>query len=113
DASGLGALGDELADLLRLRGLVALEYAQIGFHRRGRRERTALEVVDDLSDDVLAGAGHDQARTLGRTVELLAPTDLTAQARSLTRAGVLVVVDRNGHGHLPAFPALRRTRSPA
>ena len=42
------ALGDELADLAGLGGLVALEGAQVGLHAAGRRERLADEVVDDL-----------------------------------------------------------------
>src|SRR5690606_32545644 len=38
NAGGLRALGDELADLASLGGLVALERAQVGLERRSRRD---------------------------------------------------------------------------
>src|SRR5690348_3098638 len=60
----LRPLGDELADLARLRGLVALDRAEVRLDRRRRRQGLADQVVDDLRGDVLRRTGHDQARTL-------------------------------------------------
>src|SRR3546814_417688 len=93
DASCLGALGDELADLLRLGSLVAIEATQVGLHGGGRSERLADQVVDDLDADVLGGAGDDQARTLVRAADLLATTDLATQTRCDAGRGVLAVLE--------------------
>ena len=64
-----------------LGGLVAVEGAQVGLHGRGRRQRLADQVVDDLHGDVLGRPGHHQARTLGGAGDLLAAAHLAAQAR--------------------------------
>src|SRR4051794_12323268 len=61
DSSSLGALGDELADLRRLGGLVTVEATQVRLHGGRRRERLAHQVVDDLDADVLGGTGDHQA----------------------------------------------------
>src|SRR5450759_551248 len=50
----LGALGDQLANLAGLRGLVTIEGTQVCFHRRGRSQGLAQRVVDDLPEDVPA-----------------------------------------------------------
>ena len=82
DAGGLGALGDELADL-------AWPWRSC---RRRRTRRSASMVEADASVlpsrssttcamMCLRRPGDDQARTLGRAVDLLAATDLAAQAR--------------------------------
>src|SRR4051794_16618190 len=109
DARRLGPLGDELADALGLGGLVTLEAAQVGLHRAGVGQRAADTVVDHLCGDVLRGAGDHQARTLGGAGETLAPPDLATQTRGHAAPGVLALLERDGHRHLPAFPTLRRT----
>src|ERR1700710_3190463 len=76
DTSGLRALGDELADLACLGGLVTLDRADVVLHGRGRRERLADQVVDDLHADVLRGARHHEATTLRGAVDLLAAAQL-------------------------------------
>src|SRR3954447_20791837 len=113
DARALRALGHQLADLLGLGGLVALERAQVGLHAGGGHQGAADEVVDHLDADVLRGAGDDQARTLRGPVELLAAPHLTVQTGLRPGSGVLVLGQRDRHGHLPAFPTLRRMCSPA
>ena len=55
DAGGLGALGNELADLARLGGLVTVEGAQICFERGCEGQRVTLGVIDDLDEDVRDG----------------------------------------------------------
>src|SRR6478609_3963252 len=106
DTSRLGTLSDQLADLLGLGGLVTGEAAQVGLHGRRRRERLAHDVVDHLDGDVLRGAGHDQARTLGGAVDLLTTADLTTQTRLRARSGVLVVRKRDRHGSLTSLSDL-------
>src|SRR3954470_24733207 len=113
DAGGLRALGDELTDGLRLVGLRTGAGAQVRLEGGGRDEGLAEGVVDDLGDHVPGRLGDDQARTLGRAVDLLAAADLALEARLDLGSGVLVVGQRDGHRHLPAFPTLRRTFSPA
>jgi small subunit ribosomal protein S5 len=112
DAGGLGPLGDQLADLLGLGGLVASERAQVGLHARGGDQRVAGEVVDHLDTDVLRRTGDHQARPLRGAEQLLAPAQLALQASAGAGCGVLVLGQGDGHGHLPAFPTLRRTYSP-
>src|SRR5690348_2938408 len=113
DALLLGTRGNELADLAGLLGLVATSRPQVGLHGRRVRQRLADEVVDDLHRDVLGGAGHDQARTLGRTVDALATAHLATQTRRGAAGLDATLVQRDSHGYLPAFPTLRRTCSPA
>src|SRR5262245_7080646 len=60
DARGLRTLGDQLADLLGLGGLVAAEGAQVGFHAGRRDQGLADEVVDDLDADVLRRPGDHE-----------------------------------------------------
>ncbi|GMA91175.1 hypothetical protein GCM10025869_17040 [Homoserinibacter gongjuensis] len=105
DARLLGALGDELADLLRLGGLVTVEGAQVHLERRRGCHGVALGVVDDLHEDVAGRTGDDETRTLGGA------DDALAQAR-VTTVALRRLADAS-HDHLPAFPALRRTTSPA
>src|SRR5665647_2743330 len=57
DPGALGALGDQLANLAGFGGLVTLEGTQVRFHGRGRSQRLARRVVDDLHEDVPAGSG--------------------------------------------------------
>ena len=70
-------LRNQLADLACLAGLICFECAQIGFHGGGRGQGLADEVVDHLGGDVLRGAGHDQARTLGGAGDLAANPAVT------------------------------------
>src|SRR3954471_6396951 len=112
DTGGLGALGDELTDGLGLVGLRSVVRAQVRLEGGRRHQRLADRVVDDLGDHVLGRLGDDQTRALGGAVELLATADLALEASLDLGSGVLVVGQRDGH-HLPAFPTLRRTFSPA
>src|SRR5690606_15837740 len=105
DAGGLRTLGDELADLAGLGGLVTLERTQFGLQRGGGGDGVALAVVDELHEDVACRTVDDQARTR------LGAHDLLAKAGVTTRAGVGLRL--HSHDYLPAFPALRRTTSPA
>ena len=105
DAGCLRTLSDELADLAGLGGLVTIERPQVGFEGGCRGQRVALAVVHDLHEYVTGRAGDDQTGTLGGADDLLAKTGVA------TRAGVGLRLD--AHGYLPAFPALRRTTSPA
>src|SRR4051794_7383608 len=97
DARALRPLGHQLADLLGLGGLVALEGAQVGLHGGGRDQRLAHEVVDHLHADVLGRAGHDQARPLGRPVDLLAAPHLAVEACLGAGRGVLVLGQGDTH----------------
>src|SRR3954451_18173981 len=91
DASAPRPLGHQLADLLGLGGLVALEGAQVGLHGGGRDQRLAHEVVDHLHADVLGRAGHDQARPVRGDRDLLAAPRLTVEARLRAGRSVLVL----------------------
>src|SRR3954447_8431195 len=102
DARALRPLGHQLADLLGLGGLVALEGAQVGFHGGGRDQRLAHEVVDDLHADVLGRPGHDQARPVRGARDLLAAPHLTVEAR--LRAGRSVLVLGQGDTHVTYQP---------
>src|SRR3954451_9810430 len=113
DAGGLGPLGDQAADQLGLVGLVTRLGPQVALHRGGLDQRLAEGVVDHLGTDVLGRPGDHQARALGRAGHVLAAADLPAQPGPDARRGVLVLLERDRHGHLPAFPTLRRTCSPA
>src|SRR5690606_1167990 len=114
DAGVQGPARDELADLAGLGRLVAGVGAQVRLHRRRADQRVALVVVDDLDEHVPVGAGHDQARPLGRAEDLLpdpqmpAPALQRATARGLSGQGLGAC-----HDYLPAFPTLRRTYSPS
>ena len=112
NAQRLGALGDQLADLAGGAHLVALDALGGLLQGGGRAQGVADGVVHDLSHHVAVGPGDHQAGTLGRAGDVLAHalvTDLAGDG-----AGVaLAPLDRVSHGHLPAFPTLRRTFSPA
>src|SRR5262249_7748947 len=102
DAVDLGLLGflrEQLADLGRLRGLVALE--RLDLQPAGRRNGAAVRVVNELRDDAAIGARDDQARALGRAGDLPPDTAMPAQARFANR--------ERRHARLPTF---RRTYSP-
>src|SRR3954470_3358996 len=112
DAGRLGPLGEQPPDLLGLGRLVTARGAEVGLHGGGGREGPAGGVVDDLGQDVPGRPGHDEPRTLGSAEDLLARPDLAAQPRPGLGRGALVRRQRDSH-HLPAFPTLRRTFSPA
>ena len=56
--------------------------AKVSFERRGRSDRVALAVIDELNEHVARRTGDDEAGTLGGADDLLAKTGVT------TRAGV-------------------------
>ena len=62
DAGGLGPLGDEPTDDGRLLGLGSTRSAKLLLRRRGRGERPAGRVVDDLGVDVVEAAEHREPR---------------------------------------------------
>ena len=68
-----------------------------------------LGFVHQLRDDVPRRTGDDETGPLRGAADVLADTLVTARPR-----GVLALrpLDGDSH-HLPAFPALRRTTSPA
>src|SRR5690606_11220402 len=101
DAGGLGALGDQFADLAGLGGLVTVERAEVALERGSGCHGVALAVVHDLHEYVTGGTGHDQARTRLGADDLLAKAGVTTR----TRVGLRL----HSHDYLPAFPALRRT----
>src|SRR4051812_4478257 len=114
DTGGLGALGDELADLARLDRLVAFQRPQIDLEGRRRGQRAADHVVDHLGDDVPGGPGHHQAGTLGGAGDLLAHAQMTAGTGGVLPLAGATTAALHTDGHfLPAFPTLRRITSPA
>src|SRR5918993_5299811 len=102
DAGVGGALGEELAGLLRL--LAAIELSELVLGPRDGGERLARVVVDQLSGDAPIGAEYRDARPLRRPAHFGA--NPTAAAKTLLSLGL--------YGHAYAlFPTLRRTCSPA
>src|SRR5262249_34917151 len=82
-AGGQGALGDGLAD--RLRGVpvaAVFDLAQTLVLRRGRGQRLADLVVDDLRVHVLVRAEHRQTRALGAAADTVADAPAAADALS-------------------------------
>src|SRR6185312_7442612 len=115
-----GPGGEQLADLRRLRLLVALERPDVDLQRRRRGQRVAGDVVDQLGHHVPRAAVDHQARTRRGAADLLAQAGVAtgAGAAPLLRdagRGALLGVGGNrfSHDHLPVFPTLRRTFSPA
>src|SRR5581483_718313 len=92
--------GDQPADLVRLRLLVALErLRQRGPADAG--ERPAGLVVDELPEDAAVRAEDDQARPRGRAHDPAAHAPVAAQARLAC-----------GEGAHARFPTFLRTNSP-
>src|SRR6478735_8173294 len=107
-AGGLRPLGDQLADLARLGRLVALDGAQVRLQGGRGRQSLADGIVDQLDGDVPAGPVDHQPGPGGRADDLLAQPEVPAGACRGTR-----LRNVGSHGHLPVFPTLRRTTSPA
>src|SRR4051812_9347491 len=68
DSGVLGALGEQLARLLRLLG--RLQLAQVALDPRSRGERAPGAVVHQLREDASIGSEHGQPRTLGGAADL-------------------------------------------
>src|SRR5690606_26821084 len=68
--------------------------------------------VHDLDEHVTGRAVDDQARTLGRTNDLLADTAVTAGPRDGAGGRAPAEPSLRSHAYLPAFPTLRRICSP-
>src|SRR5699024_5026485 len=98
DASSLGALCNELANLLGLCGLVGIACAKICFHGRSAGQGDTLRVVYDLYEDVTSRAVDNQAWTNGGTNDVLAQTLMTTTALS----GLALALDSDSHDYLPA-----------
>ena len=79
--------------------------AQLLVEARGGRQRARRPVVDDLGGDVSQAAADREARPVGGTRDLAAHASMAP----LAEPALLVGAGR----HFAAFPALRRTRSPA
>src|SRR5664279_3246497 len=107
-AGGDSAPADQLADLAGLGALVTVDGTQVRLQGRGRGEGATGRVVDQLGTDVPGRAGDHQAGTRGGTHDLLAQPEVAPGTRGTPRVG-------NGgcHDHLPVFPTLRLTTSPA
>ena len=80
DASGLGALSDELAYLGSLGLLIALECTHVGFHGGSGSQGVAGQVIDDLNVHVAGGAVNDQTRCLRGAAEGLTDAEVAARA---------------------------------
>src|SRR5690349_11012012 len=105
---GLGALADELADLLGGIDRCARARTQVGFHRRRARNRATAEVVDRLHVDVLVRTEHREARPFRGARHLLAYAAVPPDA-------VLGFGERHNeylYPYFADFPALRCTRWP-
>src|ERR1700754_1110632 len=120
DAGLASAGGHELADLDCVSLLVAVQRPDVGLERRGSGQRAARDVVDDLHDDVARAAVYREARAFGATEHLLPQPGVAAGTRDAALARHLrcralpgVGGNRLSHAHLPVFPTLRRTFSPA
>ena len=74
--AALARSATELADLAWPWRSCRRRAAQVGLEGRGRRQRVARDVVDDLHEDVPRRAGDDQARTRRRTGDLLADPEV-------------------------------------
>jgi hypothetical protein len=105
DAGAFCAFCNELADLPGFGGLVTVKGTEVSFEGGCRREGETLAVVNDLDEYVTSRTGHDETRASRGSVDLLTEARVTTVTGS--RLGLY------GHGYLPAFPALRRTISPA
>src|SRR5437763_769696 len=95
DPLGLGGLGQLLAD-----GAGRLDVAAVGRGLRlaaGRRQRHAVEVVDELGINVLGAAEDAQPRPFRRADDALA--DVLTAAQLLLTFGLVVV---HGSSTLPA-----------
>src|SRR5579859_2004329 len=86
------------------------EVAQRRVQRRGGCQRLARRVVDDLSIDMVAAAEDVQARTSSAAFQAISQAVMPLETR-------FICVKFLNHFFLPptfpAFPALRRTASPA
>src|SRR5882672_11094133 len=81
---------NRFADLLGLRTLAA--FARLVAADRGRRcDRRAGRVVHDLRVDLLVAAEHGEARTLGRTFDLLTDPQLAPRTSFEFRSGHLAI----------------------
>src|SRR5690606_16695222 len=111
DVRGLGALGDELADLGR-GGDIRRRFLHRFVEGRSRGERAARHVVDHLGVNVLVRIVHGQTGTLGGPGDSRAGARVSASASSL--ASELAHEVGSMAGYLPTpLPSLRRTCSPA
>src|ERR1700749_2477891 len=100
------ALRQELADRLGRIDVGAGLLAHVLFQRRGRSQRLALQVVDDLGIDVLGGTEHRQPRTAVRGPAQGNPDALLAP-------GIRKLDSRHGRLRYFFFPSLRKMNSPA
>src|SRR5690606_23951364 len=103
DTGLLGTLGDELADLAGLGGLVGVAHrTQLGLGGRGEGERVTDRVVDDLHGDVAGRTRDDQARARRGAVDLLAHPEVAAAAGNRTA----LAEDLDSHGLLTSLSGL-------
>src|SRR5579872_6558163 len=87
DAGGLGPLREQLADLARLGGLVALGALDGTVERGGLRQRMALGVVDDLREHMPRGPVDDQPRPARAAGYLLPDPQMPPDAAGRALAG--------------------------
>ena len=106
DALCLGPRGDELADLGGRGDIAGALGTQLRLDGRRRGERPARHVIDHLGDDVLVRTEDRQARALGGAGHLAAHPCVAPLFQGVDSGCVR-------HDYFPAFPALRRTTSPA
>src|SRR3954454_6272638 len=93
-------VGEQLADLRGLRGLVP--FGGLDLQPAGGHNRAAVGVVDELGDDASVRARDDEAGPVGRARDLAAYAAVAA----------LTCFPNGQGGHYARFPTLRRTYSP-
>src|SRR5215475_11457160 len=81
DPGGGSALGNKLADLMRLRLLVAAHLTDLGFQGRCGCERVTRHVIDELGEDVPCRARDDEPGPHRAAGELLAHPQMPPGAR--------------------------------
>jgi hypothetical protein len=96
------------ADLRAFDGDKVAKAKKVGLEGRSGGDGLANRVVDDLSHHVAVRARHNETGASRGAGDLLAKTKVT----TLTRNRLALAKNLDSH-HLPAFPTLRRTISPA
>src|SRR2546423_258704 len=103
DVRRIRVLGQQLAALCRLSGLVPLE-GLLHLQPARRRDGAAVRVVDELRGDAAVGARDDEARPLGR------PGHLAAHAAMATKTSLGLGEHR--HARFPAATPPVRASGP-
>src|SRR5262249_22706403 len=108
DPRRTGAAGQQLADPMRPRLLVALRGPYVRIQGRRRGERVARAVVHQLGEDVPGGPVHGQPRPGRAAGDLLVYAQMTPCPRGRAGAGLPAPPALGGDSHalLPSLPDL-------